>query len=305
MTRPAQPTRPRARRSEAQSSSRRSGTPVVVAERRAGHHAQVAVGRELAEPEKRLWLDWLAGRSHEDGIAGFDVAGWPAATWVLHAMYEDQSSSSDATWDDVRRERLAAGLDAPHTVGSFDLDEHTTVIGGSLGMSAAGAPGGRSRVRWREMAARLSIDLEANDRPPSFRWFPYRSWPERIDPPDEGSLDRESLHAIVELLATVHADPSSRCIAYYAPLANGARFDETWMREVDVVDVLSLVDPAAGRVGTPSNWWSREKAWMVFTDWDLWATKVSGPSALIAAIERDPRLECIRWERGAADAIDG
>lgn len=259
----------------------------------------MAAGRELDESEQRLWLDWLADRSDDDGIAGFDASGWPASTWVLHSMTEDLASASEATWDDVRRERLAAGLEAPLIVGSINLEEQSTVIGGSLGMSEQ-SPGQRARLRWHDLAARLNVDFETNDRPPSFRWFPYRSWPARIDPPDEGSLDVASLLALVELLAAADGGSTSNCIAYYSPLANGARFDETWMREVDVTDVPSLVDRSAGRVGSPSNWWSLDTSWMVFTDWDLWATKVSGPDALIAAIERDQRLECIRWTEGAA-----
>jgi hypothetical protein len=213
-------------------------------------------------------------------------------------MYEDTRSRSETTWGDVRRQRLAAGLDAPQVIGSLNLDECSTVIGGSLGMSDSHG-GGRSRVRWRELATRLSIDLGTNEVPPCFRWFPYHSWPARIDPPDTGSLDRESLDALIDGLVTNTA--SSSCLAYYSPLANGAKFDETWIREVAITDISTLVDDSEGRVGTPSNWWALDSTWMVYTDWDLWATKVSGPPALIASIERDPRLECIRWD----DSADG
>ncbi len=271
---------------------------LVAAVAQVGHYSRMAVGRQLDEDEQRFWLDWLAERTEDDGIAGFDASGWPASTWVLHAITEDLASASEATWDDIRRERLAAGLEAPLIVGSVNLDEQSTVVGGSLGMSER-SPGQRVRLRWHELAARLNLDLEVSNRPPSSNWFPYRSWPARIDPPDEGSLDAESLVVLVEVLADASDGSTSPCIAYYSPLANGARFDETWMREVDVTDVPSLVDRSAGRVGTPSNWWPLDASWMVFTDWDLWATKVSGSDALIAAIERDQRLECIRWTTSA------
>jgi hypothetical protein len=260
----------------------------------------VATERVMDESAQRHWLDWLAERTDGDGIAGFDPTGWPAATWVLHSIYEHSGIPTEATYDDVRRARLAAGLDTPLIIGSVNLDEQTTVIGGSLGMSEA-PEGDRTRLRWHELATRLGIDLDDNEVPPCFRWFPYRSWPARLDPPDEGSLDNESLEALIDRLAA-HSDGgrSTPCIAYYSPLANRANFDETWVREVEISEVRSLVDASAGRVGTPSNWWAIDRTWMVYTDWDLWATKVSGPNALITSIEADPRLECIRWDRPRA-----
>ena len=47
---------------------------------------------------------------------------------------------------------------------------------------------------------------------------------------------------------------------------------------------------------TPSNLWPTDKSWFVYTDWDLMATKVSGPAELVAAIEADDELESLRWE---------
>ena len=158
-----------------------------------------------------------------------------------------------------------------------------------------------TRLRWHDLAAQLGIGFADNEVPPCFRWFPYRSWPVRLDPPDEGSLDEQSLEALVDQLAVHTRDGrSTRCIAYYSPLANGADFDAPWMREVDLGDLRTLVEPSEGRVGSPSNWWALDKAWMVYTDWDLWATKVSGPTTLIASLESDARLECIRWDRRLA-----
>lgn len=252
----------------------------------------MAVGRTLEVAEQEQWLDWLGTRSSDDGVTGFDAGGWPDAVWVLHSIYEDPRSTSDATWDDARHARLDAGLDSPLVIGSVSLDECSTVIGGSLGMSDPHGAG-QSRVRWRELAERFSIDFDSFQFPPCFRWFPYQSWPVRFDPPDEGSLDRESLAALIDVLAGDGS--SSTCLAYYSPLANGMRFEEAWMRQVAIRDIPLLVDPSEGRVGTPSNWWALDSTWMVFTDWDLWATKVSGSGALIAALEADPRLECIRW----------
>ena len=67
------------------------------------------------------------------------------------------------------------------------------------------------------------------------------------------------------------------------------------MDEVELARIATLVQPALGRIGTPSNWWAVNKTWMVFTDWDLWATKISGPVDLIESIRLNPELECIDW----------
>ena len=72
---------------------------------------------------------------------------------------------------------------------------------------------------------------------------------------------------------------------------SGGNFDDVWMEEVDLGDVASLVDRAQGRIGTPSNLWSLDRAWMKFTDWDLWGTKVSGQRQLIDAIQSARGLE--------------
>ena len=251
----------------------------------------------MDEIVQNQWLGWLAEITDRDGIAGFDAAGWPAATWVLHSIYEDRADTSEATHDDVRQARLAAGLDTPMMIGDVNLDEQTTVIGGSLGMSER-PEGAWTRLRWHELAARLAIDFSDKEVPPCFRWFPYRSWPSRLDPPDEGSLDEASLEALVDLLgAQSSKGESTRCVAYYCPLANRGNFDETWMREVELRHLRALVDTSQGQLGTPSNWWAADRSWMVYTNWDLWATKISGPAALIASIEADPRLECLRWDR--------
>ena len=67
------------------------------------------------------------------------------------------------------------------------------------------------------------------------------------------------------------------------------------MQEVELGEVATLVQPSLGRVGSPSNWSPIDRTWMVFTDWDLWATKVSGPIELIESIRSAPDLECMIW----------
>ena len=260
-----------------------------------GHSGRVADTRALDPTAKQEWVAWLESRSPMNTGTGFDAGGWEASTWVLHAIYEDPSIDDQGTHDELHRQRVASGLESPTIVNGVNLSESTVVTGGTLGMS--GPVGVESeRLTWHDVAGRLSVDLIASAVPPCFRWFPYRSWPVGLHPPDEGSLDQESLSHLSDVLARqTSGGADARCIAYYSPLACGD-WEEPWLREVDLGKIGALVDRAERRVGSPSNWWPIDKSWMVFTDWDLWATKVSGTAALISAIKADEHLETIDWQ---------
>ena len=39
------------------------------------------------------------------------------------------------------------------------------------------------------------------------------------------------------------------------------------------------------------NIWPAAREWFVYTDWDGWGTKVSGPAELIERLAADPELE--------------
>ena len=47
------------------------------------------------------------------------------------------------------------------------------------------------------------------------------------------------------------------------------------------------------RSGAPTNVWPEDRAWFVYADWDLWATKVSGSPSLIDALRADTILETV------------
>ena len=46
--------------------------------------------------------------------------------------------------------------------------------------------------------------------------------------------------------------------------------------------------------GTPSNIWPADRSWLVYTDFDLWGTKVSGSAHLVERLVADPELETMR-----------
>lgn len=152
------------------------------------------------------------------------------------------------------------------------------------------------RVPWRDLAKRLSIDLLGKKYPPSHSWFPHSSWPANLQPPNEGTLDSTSLTALIGILSARSRDGRDTvCVASYSPLANASRRYEPCAYEVTLGDIVKLVAPQGDHDGTPSDVWPFDESWMVYTDHDLWGTKVSGPRSLIDALRASRDLECIDW----------
>lgn len=152
----------------------------------------------VAEPAGAL--AWIHDRVRGESVTGFDLSGWPTSTWVLHAMYENQALTGLGTHDDVHRRRLEAGDAAPLIIGDMNLDEISTVTGTPLGFVVRpGRPW--TRVTWADYLQRFPEFHPARDVPPCYKWFPFRSWPMSIDAPPEGSLDEESLEALLTVLA--------------------------------------------------------------------------------------------------------
>ena len=99
------------------------------------------------------------------------------------------------------------------------------------------------------------------------------SWPVTLLPPTEGSLDEDSLHALMDVLAR-HTSPAALgfCDFYFGcpPLRDGPR-----MFTGPVNDVRSLVDELGY---SPNNIWPADRSWLVYTDHDLSATGSGSPS---------------------------
>ena len=241
-------------------------------------------------------LRWLADRPPEESVTGYDPLGWPGSTWVLHAMYENPALSAFGTHDDVHRQRRESGVSAPVFVGDVDLDSIGTLTGTSLGFVIhPGHPW--QRITWEQYLARFPDFTGNREYPPGHRWFPPGSWPVAVQPPSEGSLDAESLDALVTALATQSPDgPSTRCFAFYGSLPAGD-FDTVHLWEGQLDNVHELLRDNGGPYGfSPTNLWSADHDWFVLTYYDLQASKVSGASPLIDALVSRPDLECISWE---------
>jgi hypothetical protein len=82
------------------------------------------------------------------------------------------------------------------------------------------------------------------------------------------------------------------CLASYAACAVG-EFDHDVLYRGVLRDIRSLFEREE-LSGSPSNFWPADRSWFVYTDWDLWGTKVSGAAPLVERLENDPELEVIR-----------
>ncbi|MGW1200287.1 hypothetical protein ACWD4B_31270 [Streptomyces sp. NPDC002536] len=251
--------------------------------------------------------NWPAELCQDDGLTGYPPSGMPDAAWVLHAMYEHEQLPTSVSHHQAHQFRLADGTVELDAIGSIDL-EVGIVTGGELGRAEHPGPGWR-RLRWAELAHRTGEPVVAQGLLPSYRSAPDGrledgSWPVSLHLPAEGSLDRPSWNRLTDLLLEHSpAGPDTRCLAYYNPLVHHPRATtaEEFARHFAHRHVLT------GRLGdapalydidepdfSPSNLWPEDRSWIVYTDYDLWGTKVAGHPSLIDALVGDAEIEARR-----------
>ncbi|CAM3308437.1 hypothetical protein [Stackebrandtia soli] len=238
-------------------------------------------------------IDWLVELTGPE-VTGFDPGGTPDGLWILNAMYENETPSA-RTHHERHRADLADGTTEPWRFGSYDERDHPELIvpGGGLGWSAHPGAGWR-RLLWSELAERIGDPIVPPGLYPSYRAFPSvrrdGSWPESILPPTEGSMDRDSFRRLATVLARFD-DPRTTVFAHYCPCVTG-EYDEYRVYRGRLGD-LDALEELNGEFG-PSNLWPADRAWLTYTDYDLWGTKVSGPPELLRLIDQDDVLETVR-----------
>jgi hypothetical protein len=170
------------------------------------------------------------------------------------------------------------------------------------GWSEVPKPGWR-RLRWAELGTRLNVDpfsrlVMRSEERDGGNAFGFGSWPIRIDPPPEGSLDRGQYLRLVEHLTANTPDDGSTCLAHYGPLATSAFVAGREGRETRLLyrghlrDLTTFAtDERFG--GSPTNISPDDCSWLVYTDYDRSATQVSGSAALIDRLTQDSELETV------------
>jgi len=250
--------------------------------------------RQVADVDAEI--KWLSQDDEDGPVTGFSPSGWEAQTWVLHAMYEDPELHVGWSHDEFRRKAVEAGEIEPTYVGEVNLDEETTDTGIPLGYVRRPGASWR-RLLWRDHLGWGDEEAPSYPMAPCFRWFPDSSFPASVSAPPEGSLDEESLGALLEVLAAHTADREVRCL--YASLATPSwRRPELWVGPLS--QVPSLLEDNGGRYGyTPNNLWPEDRSWFVWTDSDLQGTRVSGARQLVDAVKAAAGLETLDWSRPA------
>ncbi|MFI5534219.1 hypothetical protein ACIA8O_37355 [Kitasatospora sp. NPDC051853] len=221
----------------------------------------------------------------------------PDAVWVLNPMYEREHGPAGLSQHEPRQGRLADGSTQPATFTGADAATGVAPADGPVRTGHLGE--GRRRLRWAELAQRVGDPVVPDGLLPSSRCFPSArkdtGWPPGIFLPTEGSLDRDTWNRLISVL-TEHstAGPDTPCLAYYNPLMLvPTDFENLHVRAGRLGSAEALYDnPEAGC--SPSNLWTEDHSWVLCTDYDLWATKVAGPPALIEALLNDAEIEAVR-----------
>ncbi|MBE1875393.1 hypothetical protein [Myceligenerans pegani] len=238
-------------------------------------------------------LAWLDGQ--ECPLTGYWAPdGFEDATWVLHAMYENDELRGLGTHDDVEKDAIARGLMEPDVVAGIDLSAATVDSGTPLGWVERPSVEW-TRLYWRDhFGPSMDIRLAAGGFPPNDRALRDGSWSASIFAPPEGSLDEASLAGLLSTLAA-HTDDggSGQAFAFYGQVpANNYDSPTLFAGRLDTVKDLAIRLDA-----TPSNLWPADRSWFVMTDWDITSTCIWGSKALIDQIREHPELETAEWTR--------
>jgi hypothetical protein len=242
-------------------------------------------------------LGWLIARGGENlpYFTGSDVAGWEDSTWVLNSFYELPFTGALPTHDELHKSRIASGDEEPLIINGVNLDDETTSTGGGLGYQRRPKADWQRRT-WSEMLSRFPRPSPESGTPPCYHWFPIRDFPANIELPTEGSLAEEDFTELIDVLAR-HSS-SQVCSVYFAEISDvWLGWRDTPVFDTRLADLPVVIKEAAEdkQVFTPANIWPPNKSWLVYTDYDLWATKVSGSTELINELRSNPVLETLDW----------
>ncbi|WP_050502836.1 hypothetical protein [Streptomyces monomycini] len=249
----------------------------LLAEHKAERAAQVLTAEEAAafanwtrvsaEEETR----WLAELSGDDGLLGFEPPARPDSAWVLNAMYEVPRRPADA---------------AAENAGNDETGWHTPP-----------APDWR-RLRWAELAGHLGVPVvKEGSRPDRYQVRPRGTrdpgLPGDVLWPEEGSLDWETWHRLIDLLIEQSPEGAdTRCLVHFC--RNMFYYHVPTVLAGRLGDAYGLIHHPDLGAYSPSNVWPEDRSWVTFTHYDLHGTKVAGPTSLIEALLADPGLEALR-----------
>ncbi|TAA72838.1 hypothetical protein [Planococcus salinarum] len=152
------------------------------------------------------------------------------------------------------------------------------------------------RLRLMELAEKYGLEFSKELSSASIR-LKLNGYPRYLITGEEGDIEPETLQALVRLLQQFIREDS--CYFLYGLLKTEDYIDTLFRGEL--AEVLEL-PKRAGLRGTPTYWWPADKAWCLYTDYDLDFSLVGGSRELIDALLAHDFLECIECD--AATRID-
>lgn len=152
------------------------------------------------------------------------------------------------------------------------------------------------RLRLMELAEKYGLEFSKELSAASL-WFKLGGSPRYLITGEEGDIEPDTLQALVVLLQQFITDNS--CYFLYNLLKTEEYIDTLFHGQLAEVVELSK---RAGLRGTPTYWWSADKAWCLYTDYDLDFSLIGGSRELINILLVDDFLECIECD--AATRID-
>ena len=223
---------------------------------------------------------------------GFDLRDFAASVWILHPLWERRDGTPIATFDDS----LPSAPDRYERLGDGGVIDY-----GNAGKAAAEypppgwprAPGPQyRRLLWRDYADRYGVPMVLPGRDPAGEGAlpgPHagQMWA-HFDGPREGSLDVDTWLTLLDVLVPhTPGGADARCCVFYTPWAD---HDLPSVLCGPLSQARDLVDYTEREV-SPQNIWPEDLAWLVYTDYDGVATRVSGTRALIHDLQVATELE--------------
>ena len=242
-------------------------------------------------------LGWLISRGRGDlpYFTGSDASGWEDSVWILNSFYELPVEGALPTYGEIHKSRIAAGGEEPLILSGSNLREITP--GTSMGLGYERRPSADWRRRtWSEMLVQFPRPRPADGPPPCHSWFLGHEFPVNIELPTEGSLGEEDFTELINVLT--HHSPAPTCSIYFANVFSSVDDPrKAPVYDAHLMDLPALLKEAAQdhQVFTPANIWPPDRSWLVYTDYDLWATKVSGSTELINEFRTNSLLETLDW----------
>lgn len=161
-------------------------------------------------------------------------------------------------------------------------------------LDVEGVPG--ERILWRELAKEYNVQFIPEITVDAFFRENDKMWPRYLFAPDEGTLEKEQVCEIVNILKSL----SCKKYFYYYDLLKTSDWSQDILFEGNLEGLFELMELDDIRDSfednwkfSPSYWWDENKTVCICSDYDLTFTIVGCESKLFTSFMKSRELECI------------